>query len=57
MKNLLHLITREHVGLVFMAVGFACLIAGVAAHFSPAMAAMVGGGLLLVAGVAIDWMS
>lgn len=57
MKNLLHLITREHVGLVFMTVGFACLMGGIAAHFSPAIAAMVGGGLLLAAGVAIDRMS
>lgn len=57
MKNLLHLMTREHVGLAFMVVGFVCLVAGIAAHFSPAVAAMVGGGLLLVAGVAIDRMS
>lgn len=57
MKKLLHLITREHVGLAFMAVGFACLMAGIAAHFSLAAAAMVGGCLLLVAGVAIDRMS
>lgn len=57
MKNLLNLITRELVGLTFMVVGFVCLVAGVAAHFSPAVAAMVGGCLLLVAGVAIDRMS
>nr|WP_279090169.1 hypothetical protein [Comamonas thiooxydans] len=57
MKNLLHLITREHVGLAFMVVGFASLMAGIAAHFSPAVAAMVGGGLLLAAGIAIDRMS
>lgn len=57
MKKLLVLITREHVGLAFMVAGFACLTAGVAAHFSSAVAAMVGGGLLLVAGVAIDRMS
>lgn len=57
MKKLIDLLTREHVGLAFMVVGFACLTAGVAAHFSPAVAAIVGGGLLLVAGVAIDWMS
>lgn len=57
MKNFLNLITREHVGLAFMAVGFVCLMAGIAAHFSPAVAAMVGGGLLLGAGVAIDRMS
>lgn len=57
MKQLLHLITREHVGLAFMAVGFACLMAGIAAHFSMAVAAMVGGGLLLAAGIAIDRMS
>lgn len=57
MKNLLNLITRELVGLAFMAVGFVCLMAGIAEHFSPAVAAMVGGCLLLVAGVAIDRMS
>lgn len=57
MKNLLNLMTREHVGLAFMAVGFACLMAGIAAHFTLAVAAMVGGGLLLAAGVAIDRMS
>ncbi|MDH1334106.1 hypothetical protein N5D77_07680 [Comamonas thiooxydans] len=57
MKNLLNLITRELVGLAFMVVGFVCLIAGIAAHFSLAVAAMVGGCLLLVAGVAIDRMS
>lgn len=57
MKNLLNLITRELVGLAFMVVGFVCLLAGIAAHFSLAVAAMVGGGLLLVAGVAIDRMS
>ena len=57
MKNLLNLITRELVGLAFMVVGFVCLMAGIAAHFSPAVAAMVGGALLLVAGVAIDRMS
>lgn len=57
MKNILDLITREHVGLAFMVVGFACLVAGIAAYFSPAVAAMVGGSLLLVAGVAIDRMS
>ena len=57
MKKLLHLITREHLGLAFMVAGFACLTAGVAVHFSPAVAAMVGGALLLVAGVAIDRMS
>ncbi len=57
MKNLLNHITRELVGLAFMVVGFVCLLAGIAAHFSPAVAAMVGGCLLLVAGVAIDRMS
>lgn len=57
MKNLLNLITRELVGLAFMVVGFVCLLAGIAAHFSLAVAAMVGGCLLLVAGVAIDRMS
>ncbi|RDI10992.1 hypothetical protein [Comamonas sp. AG1104] len=57
MKNLLNLITREHVGLAFMAVGFACLMGGIAAHFSISVAAMVGGGLLLAAGIAIDRMS
>lgn len=57
MKNLLNLITRELVGLAFMVVGFVCLMVGVAAHFSPAVAAIVGGCLLLVAGVAIDRMS
>lgn len=57
MKKFLNLITRELVGLAFMVVGFVCLIAGIAAHFSLAVAAMVGGCLLLVAGVAIDRMS
>lgn len=57
MKNLLNHITRELVGLAFMVVGFVCLLAGIAAHFSLAVAAMVGGCLLLVAGVAIDRMS
>ena len=57
MKNLLNLITRELVGLAFMAVGFVCLMVGIAAHFSPAVAAMVGGALLLAAGVVIDRMS
>lgn len=57
MKNLLNLITRELVGLAFMVVGFVCLIAGITAHFSLAVAAMVGGCLLLAAGVAIDRMS
>ena len=57
MKNLLNLITRELVGLAFMVVGFVSLMAGIAAHFSLAVAAMVGGCLLLVAGVAIDRMS
>lgn len=57
MKNLLNLITRELVGLAFMVVGFVCLMAGIAAHFSLAVAAMVGGCLLLAAGIAIDRMS
>lgn len=57
MKNLLNLITREQIGLAFMTVGFVCLVAGIAAHFSLAVAAMVGGSLLLAAGVAIDRMS
>lgn len=57
MKKFLESVTRGHVGLAFMATGFVSLVAGVALHFSPSTAAMVAGGLLLVAGVAIDRVS
>lgn len=57
MKKIFESITREHVGLAFMVVGFVSLVAGFAAHYSSAIAAIVAGVLLLVAGVAIDRMS
>ena len=49
-------ITREYIGVAMMAVGFVSLVVGIAA-ISPPWAAIVGGGLLLTAGVAIDRMS
>jgi hypothetical protein len=49
-------ITREHVGVAMMAVGYASLVGGIAAISMP-VAAIVGGALLLIAGVAIDRMS
>lgn len=44
---------REKVGLAFMAAGFAALVGGIAC-ISPPWAAIVGGALLLTAGVAMD---
>lgn len=45
--------TREKTGVVFMAVGFVSLVAGIA-FISPPLAAIVGGALLLAGGVVID---
>jgi|ThiBioDrversion2_1041553.scaffolds.fasta_scaffold263126_1 hypothetical protein len=56
MKQLLQHITREHIGAAFMGVGFVSLVAGVAVAVSPAYAAIVGGGLMLLAGIVIDRM-
>lgn len=48
--------TREHIGVAMMAAGYLSLVAGIAAISVP-WAAIVGGALLLAAGVAIDRMS
>lgn len=48
--------TREKVGLACMAVGFTTLVAGIAAAISVAWAAIIGGALLLGAGVVMDRM-
>lgn len=47
---------REKAALALMAVGFASLVAGIAC-ISPPWAAIIGGALLLAAGVAADRMS
>lgn len=47
---------REKVGLALMAAGFASLVGGIAC-ISPPWAAIIGGALLLTAGVAVDRMS
>ena len=44
---------REKVGLAFMAAGFASLVGGIACISLP-WAAIIGGALLLTAGVAMD---
>lgn len=57
MKQLLQNITREHVGVAFMGVGFVSLVVGVGFAVSAACAAIVGGGLMLLAGIVIDRMA
>ena len=47
---------REKAGLAFMAVGFVSFVGGIAC-ISPPWAAIVGGALLLTAGVVADRMS
>lgn len=49
-------ITREHIGVGMMVVGYLSLVVGIAV-ISPAWATIIGGALLLTAGVAIDRMS
>ena len=44
---------REKAGLAFMAVGFSALVGGIACISLP-WAAIIGGALLLTAGVAMD---
>ncbi len=44
---------REKAALAFMAAGFASLVGGIA-FISPHWAAIIGGALLLTAGVAMD---
>lgn len=56
-KEWMSRVTREHVGVAFMAAGYVALVAGVAAAMSWPMALVIGGGLLLVAGIVIDRMS
>lgn len=46
---------REILALVFMASGFLSLIAGIACVFAPEIAAIVGGAILLIGGIVVDW--
>lgn len=48
--------TREKIGIALMTAGFAALVGGIAALSLP-WAAIIGGGVLLTAGVAVDRMS
>lgn len=46
---------REILAVLFMTSGLISLIAGVAFVFSPGIAAIVGGAILLVGGIVVDW--
>lgn len=48
---------QEIVALVLMFVGFVALIVGIALTYSYPIAVMVGGAILLTAGVVADWRS